>query len=360
MTSPYRKQKRKHFWKSVAGAAPEALAGGLYAKKFEIDFAANPKIATAGSCFAQNIRRELLARDLNYYDVEPAPEQLSGERRKDFGFDLFSARFGNIYTVAQLEQLLLRAYGRFAPEDDAWEKDGRWFDPFRPTIEPGGFASKAELEASRDSHFRAVRQLFEKADVFIFTLGLTEAWRARTDGAVYPMCPGTAAGSFDADAHEFHNYSVGEVVAAFERVMALVAAKNPGIRFILTVSPVPLVATATPDHVVSATSYSKAVLRAAAGELTGRHDTVDYFPSFEIFTSPLTGGTFFADNRRDPAPEGVAAAMRMFFEAHSVDEIPRPTEEETVHERHRKRAQAFLARQQEICDEMLLEAELND
>lgn len=359
MSSPYRKQKRKHFWKSVAGASQQALADGLYTKKFEIDFSINPKIATAGSCFAQNIRRELLARDLNYFDTEPAPEQLADERRKAFGFDLFSARFGNIYTVAQLEQLLLRAYGKFLPKDDAWQADGRWFDPFRPTIEPDGFASRAELEASRDSHFRAVRQLFEEADIFIFTLGLTEAWRARADGAVYPICPGTAAGSFDADAHEFHNYSAGEVVAAFERVMDLVAAKNPSLRFILTVSPVPLVATATPDHVVSATSYSKAVLRAAAGELTARHDIVDYFPSFELFTSPLTGGALFADNRRDPAPEGVATAMRMFFDAHQVGDMP-PRAEETVQERHRRRAQAFLARQEEICDEMLLEAELDD
>ena len=39
--------------------------------------------------------------------------------------------------------------------------------------------------------------MFEQSEIFIFTLGLTEAWRSKKDGAVFPLAPGVSAGSFD-------------------------------------------------------------------------------------------------------------------------------------------------------------------
>ena len=54
-------------------------------------------------------------------------------------------------------------------------------------------------------HLDCVLAAFRQASVFVFTLGLTEAWVSRADGAVFPACPGTVAGSFDAGRHHFHN-----------------------------------------------------------------------------------------------------------------------------------------------------------
>ena len=51
----------------------------------------------------------------------------------------------------------------------------------------------------------AVREMFERLDVFVFTLGLTEAWRSRIDGAVYPLAPDVVAGKMGQAAHEFVN-----------------------------------------------------------------------------------------------------------------------------------------------------------
>jgi hypothetical protein len=39
-----------------------------------------------------------------------------------------------------------------------WEKDGRFYDPFRPNIEPDGFASAEEMENSRQACIRAFRE----------------------------------------------------------------------------------------------------------------------------------------------------------------------------------------------------------
>ena len=356
MQSPYRRQKRHHFWKGVGSASVDAIdLAHLYQKKFSIGLDQGARIATAGSCFAQNIRRELIARDCNFYDAEPAPQMLPAARRHDFGYDLFSARFGNIYTVAQLRQLAERAYGHLPGADACWHTDGRYFDPFRPTIETGGFISAEEVENARISHLRAVRTLFEKADVLIFTLGLTEAWRDAETGIVFPMCPGTAAGEFDASRHEFVNYDVADIVRDFEAFMAIVHGVNPSMKFFLTVSPVPLVATATPHHVINATSYSKAVLRAAAGKLYDLHDTVDYFPSYEVFTSPVFEGCYFEADKRSPSQAGIDRAMSVFFGQHGERGAkPEPDEEELARETIRQRVEAARARQQELCDEMML------
>ena len=109
-----------------------------------------------------------------------------------------------------------------------------------------------------------------------------------------------------------------EVLADFEAFRAALRAVNPHVRFLVTVSPVPLTATATGEHVEVATCYSKAVLRAVCGMLVARHDDVDYFPSFEIITSQRARGVYFEPNQRSVSPMGVQAAMQLFLRAHGV------------------------------------------
>jgi hypothetical protein len=103
----------------------------------------------------------------------------------------------------------------------------------------------------------------------------------------------------------------------------LVRSTNPTCRFILTVSPVPLVATYERRHVWTSTTYSKAVLRVAADEVERMFPFVTYFPSFEVITSPAAGGSYYADDLREVTPLGVKHVMRM-FRAHCVDN-PAPT-----------------------------------
>ena len=60
----------------------------------------------------------------------------------------------------------------------------------------------------------------------------------------YAMCPGTAGGTFDAQLHEFHNHSHGEILKDMRRSLAIMRGASPRLRVLLTVSPVPLTATA--------------------------------------------------------------------------------------------------------------------
>jgi len=82
---------------------------------------------------------------------------------------------------------------------------------------------------------------------------------------------------------------------------------------ILTVSPVPLVATAAQKHVAVATAYSKAALRVACEEIVAAHPHVDYFPSYEIITSAHARGRYFAPDLRTVTKAGVDHVMRIFM-----------------------------------------------
>ena len=303
-------------------------------------------IATAGSCFAQKIGHELRASSARFLDLEPVPAGLTPATAAQLGFGLFSARYGNIYTTAQLLQLVDDAFAHRLRDDAFWQKDGRWFDGLRPRLEPGGFASRELAHAARHAHLAQVRRLFLDADLFIFTLGLTERWQHARTGTVYPLCPAVVDPAFADPAHVFHDTRMAEVVAELDATITLLRGQNPDLRFLFTVSPVPLMASATGDHVLLATARSKATLRAAVDEICALHPDCDYFPSWEIATqNPLLRDAFGPD-QREVRPETVALIMDIFFAAH-----PALTRNAAL-----DAASPDDATQAELCDEVLLAA----
>ena len=119
------------------------------------------------------------------------------------------------------------------------------------------------------------------------------------------------------------NLSVDDVRNDLNQSLALLRGIRPKLKVILTVSPVPLKATASIDHVLTATCYSKSVLRVAAHDVADTHDNVGYFPSYEIITGNFNRGAYYADDLREVRPEGVSHVMRTFFE-HVAESGARP------------------------------------
>lgn len=316
MNSPYEGLPDSRYWRSGVSQKHPFDIAGLYRKKFDI--APGDRIATAGSCFAQHISRHLRARGFSVIDAEPAPPGLEAGQAQAHGYGLYSARYGNIYTTRQLIQLAREALGQFSPADAVWEKEGRFYDALRPSVEPKGLRSAAHVALQRKQHLAKVLEVMQAANLFIFTLGLTETWLDRESGTCYPTAPGTIAGSHDPARTVFHNLSFGEVMEDFLAFRDILRGINPDIRFLLTVSPVPLTATATEDHVLVATTHSKSVLRAVAGELAQRHADIDYFPSYEIIAAPPTRAFFYEPNLRSVNNGGVAHVMRHFFAEHGT------------------------------------------
>ncbi|PCI59177.1 MAG: GSCFA family protein [Kordiimonadales bacterium] len=315
--NPYHGLPARSFWRTGVAAHKDRLIDEVYSAKFSISQSDN--IATAGSCFAQHIARHMRASGFSVLDTEPAPKGLRGQQ---FGYNLYSARYGNIYHARQLRLLAEEAYGQFEPTGWVWQSDGAFYDAFRPTVEPQGLPSLDHIGRHRQHHLQKVRQLFSHMDVFVFTLGLTEAWLNQPQQYVVPTAPGVVASPENPDDFVFKNFRHAEIYADLQKFLEVVRAHNPAFKMILTVSPVPLVATAGPDHVLPATVYSKSVLRAAAGDLAADDPNVAYFPSYEIITGAQAGGRYFEPNLRSVTAEGVEHVMRHFFKAHPQPDAP--------------------------------------
>lgn len=348
---PYGALPARAFWRTAVSEVNVLDLADVYRPRFALD--RSTRIATAGSCFAQHIGRKVRENGFSFVNVEPAPRQLPQPLRARFGYGVYSARYGNIYTARQLLQLFQRADGTLQPTDDHWVEDGRYFDPYRSIIEPDGFASLSELETIRSAHFRAVRSLLSSCDVFVFTLGLTEAWVNSADGAVYPVCPGTTHGTFDPARHSFVNFGFSQTCADMNEFIAYARAVNPGIKLLLTVSTVPLTATASGHHVLQASVASKSILRAVCSELCDQHEFVDYFPSYELVASHPMRSVFFDPNLRSVSSTGVDHVMRHFFEAHGeAPQQPRKRDQEKPATRPRERTRAD---DDVVCDDAILE-----
>jgi hypothetical protein len=303
---PYANLPATSFWrKSVAGRAPEDI-DPVTDVSFKIG--RTTKVATAGSCFAQHLSRALGDFGFTFFRTETAP---ANDSDNEF-YGMFSAAYGNIYTTAQLHQLLKRAYGLYRPSLRAWQTPGGTFlDPFRPGIRKDGFATTEALEELRELHLACVRTLFERCDVFTFTLGLTETWTG-TDGSFVPVIPGAAGAPASQQHYRFVNLGVGETLSELLAFADALKSVNEKVRILLTVSPVPLVATYEKRHVLVSTMLSKSILRAAADEACRARNFIHYFPSYEIVAGHPSRGLYFESDNRSVTPAGVRHVMNLF------------------------------------------------
>jgi hypothetical protein len=351
--NPYSDLPKSAFWKTgVAQENPFAIEE-IYKKKFNIP--PETKIATAGSCFAQHISRYLKKNGYNVLDVEPPPPGLPENLHQKFGFSMYSARYGNIYTVRQLLQLAQEVAGEWTPQNYIWEKDGKYYDALRPVVEPEGLDSRKEVAENRQYHMARVKELFESLDLFIFTLGLTELWVHKESGTAYPTAPGTLVGEFDKNLYEFKNAQFGEIIADFNKfqdVLKGIRGQKP-FKILLTVSPVPLTATASGKHVLVSTIYSKSILRGVAGQLSTNQEHIDYFPSYEIVTNPRMHSTSFTDNLRSVREQTVETVMKHFFAEHSIPLVPNDDKNKSLQE-------SSLVNPDIQCEEALLEVFAED
>jgi GSCFA family/Polysaccharide biosynthesis enzyme WcbI len=311
--SPYADLPAERFWRRAVERVIASDVDPVGTPPFRIG--RSVRIATAGSCFAQSMSRVLARAGYEHFVAEPPPDGMPPEQARVAGYGVFSVRCGNVYTARQLLQLFDRAYGTLVPRDRVWLRpDGRYADPFRPLIEPEGFACADDVLAARELHLAAVRTMFERLDVLIFTLGLTEAWRAKADGAVFPLAPGVSAGRFDPALYEFVNFTAAEVRDDLHAFLARLRGVNASARVVLTVSPQPPIATYEPRHVLVSAAYTKAALRVAADEVERAHANVWYFPGYELVAGGFNRGAYFQSDLRTVTPQGVDHVMRLFLE----------------------------------------------
>ena len=180
------------------------------------------------------------------------------------------------------------------------------------------------VEWKPEGERQAYADEFAKAGAFVFTFGLAEVWEDKETGGVFWR--GVPEEIFDADRHVFRLSSVEENAANIRQIIEHCRAMNRDAPVVLTLSPVPLMATFREVSCITADAVSKSVLRVALDQVVrdGR-EGVYYWPSYEVvkWVGPhLDWPAYGLHNRkpRDVSKKLVAAIIDAFVEAYYTPE----------------------------------------
>ncbi|PWR22842.1 GSCFA domain-containing protein [Zavarzinia aquatilis] len=264
-------------------AAPDALArlvldGWMPDEPF---IAPDTTIVAFGSCFAGHIGRYL----------------------SNLGFDVATRKDDKAY-VSKLGDGIVNVFAIRQQFEWAWEG-------LSPSVELWHGYKAEEFGYDEDVRGRT-RELFDAADVFIITLGLSEIWYDEPTGEVFWRA--VPFDKFDPARHKFRVASSAETLDNLRRIHDLIRKHRPEAAIVFTVSPIPLSATFRPVSCVTASSASKALLRGAVDELYRERRPDDpklfYYPAYEVVTQCFDRP--FGDDFRHPLFHVLDVNMKAF------------------------------------------------
>lgn len=240
------------------------------------------RITAFGSCFAAHISNWLAARHYNILT-------------KDEGSNAYVVTCGE----GMVNSFVIR-------QQFEWAFEGKRFD------EKLWHGYKAEEFGYDEDIRRQTLEIFAKTDLFVLTFGLSEVWYdEQTGGVFWRSIP---QDKYDPARHKFRVTTVEENKDNIRAIYRLIRKHRPNARIIMTLSPVPLVATFRPESCISANSVSKAVLRVALDEMMrelGDEGYLHYWPSYEIITDVFHMP--FKQDRRH-LPRAVLDFVMLLFE----------------------------------------------
>lgn len=184
----------------------------------------------------------------------------------------------------------------------SWEHHGRFSHPDRHTA----------AEKIRAAHRQAAAFL-QTANRLLLTLGTAEVFTLRETGQVVANNHKVPAERFDQ-----RRLSVNETADALAGVLLSLHAAMPGLRVVLSVSPVRHLRTGFVEN-----QRSKAVLVLACAELSERLDFVHYFPAYELLLDDLRDYRFYAADMIHPSDTAVEYIWEHFSDTYFSPETRR-------------------------------------
>ena len=166
-------------------------------------------------------------------------------------------------------------------------------------------------------------QIIKNSDVFILTLGVAAAFFDRTTGDFVLPRPSALNSRALAEKYLFRTASVKENVDNVLYLINFVRTIRPDIKIVVTVSPVPLLASFEYESAVQADCLSKSTMRLVAHEVVNNSNisNILYWPSFEVFRwAGSNAGNFYgADDGAawHVSEDKVAGTVRAFIEMFS-------------------------------------------
>jgi GSCFA family protein len=310
-------------WGSVVGEAAENGVGGPcflpgLLPKFQIR-KAEPAFAI-GSCFAQEVQLALLKQGFRFASIvgDPPNRQFFMQEVTGSEPQFWPLHFFHRYNVPSMLQEIDRILDDAAPLNAGallfTDENGRVCDYHYHHHFP---LADIDQAMARRKFVRDQFQNLKNCRLMIITLGLTEAWLDNETGLYLNTTPNYRLVRDNPERFTFTVLNAAEVHNALSELIDKIRSFVADMKFIVTVSPIPLEGTFAPNDVVVSTNHSKATLITVAREIAYVNDDVDYFPSYEIVLMSSRAEVWTKDHRH-VTPEFVQQIMRHFSDAYVV------------------------------------------
>lgn len=270
-------------------------------EKCRVSISFTDKILMLGSCFSDNIGKQLEA----------------------FGFDVCINPFGTLYNpVSILNSMRRLAEGTPFTEEDCVDM-GAGSGLVCSFQHHTSFARKdAEtFLINANEELAKARKFFLESNKVIITLGTSWCYRHTDRGFIVSNCLKRPGGEFTRE-----RLDVDETAAALREIMELCTGGKAGRtkEVIFTVSPIRHFKDGAHGN-----QLSKATLLLGIDRITGTYDRTDYFPAYEIVMDELRDYRFYAEDMCHPSGQAVDYIRERFLD-HALIKEERPQLEENI------------------------------
>lgn len=246
------------------------------------------RLLLMGSCFAGNIGALLIE---NKFRVDLNP-------------------FGILYNPLSMSAALREALsGKVYAESDLFFYRECWHSP----MHHGAFSAATPEETLQNinSRLASLRQELDELDWLMLTLGTAYVYERKDSGRVVANCHKQPERLFAR-----RRLEVEEVVEDYALLLSDLWRRAPGMKVLLTVSPI--------RHLrdgLHADRLSKSILLLASARLQEMFPNgVFYFPSYEIVLDELRDYRFYSDDMVHPSPLAIQYIWERFGEAFFTDD----------------------------------------
>lgn len=252
-------------------------------KPLSFPIAHRDRILLLGSCFTENIGGKLEASGFQT-DVNP-----------------FGILYNPLSVASALRQLI---GGKIYTDDDLFEHQGLFasFSHHGKFSAPDKDTCLAQINQRMEYSSRFLRD----ATVLVVTFGTAFAYYLKSTGQVVSNCHKLPSDRFCRE-----RLSVGEIVDAWRSIKEELAAFNPGLRVLFTVSPIRHWKDGAHGN-----QLSKASLLLAVEELTRQSPPeARYFPAYELVLDDLRDYRYYTDDMLHPSQVAVEYIWEKFSTA---------------------------------------------
>lgn len=255
--------------------------------KLELRITHQTKMVLFGSCFAENIGKQLLE---NKFPVNVNP-------------------FGVLYNPASISQAIkLLQENKVFTEEDIFLNQG----VFRTYFHHSQFSS-----ADKDKFLQTINEKRDKAsadlreaEVLLITFGTAYVFNLKETGEVVANCHKQPSHIFNRN-----KLSVSEIVSSWTELIEESLRINPDLKIVFTVSPIRHWKDGAHNN-----QLSKATLLLAIDELVNKFPNLYYFPSYEIVLDELRDYRFYSEDMIHPNDIAIRYIGEIFSDAYFDEE----------------------------------------